>query len=254
MEPTASLTALLSDDGRIDPYAFYARLHPHGQVCRLDAARNGYTLGVYGYQAVQHVLRDPGFRLMDADYMDRHRSGWRRHAVLRTLKDSAFFTNGPTHARMRRLLGQMFTARRVAVLAPAIAALTNDLLDRLAKLGADGSPVDFMAEFAYALPSGVIGELLGIPEEDRAWFRPRVLAISAIFELDGSTWPAMTAADTAAEELTAYFAELAAARHAHPRQDLVSDLVQARATAPDQLSEAELLANLITLFNAGFVT
>ena len=78
MEPTASLTALLSDDGRIDPYAFYARLHPHGQVCRLDAARNGYTLGVYGYQAVQHVLRDPGFRLMDADYMDRHRSGWRR--------------------------------------------------------------------------------------------------------------------------------------------------------------------------------
>src|SRR5205814_5637751 len=85
----------------------------------------------------------------------------------------------------------------------------------------------------------------------RAWFRPRVLAISAIFELDGSTWPAMAAADTAAEELTAYFAELVAARRAAPRQDLVSDLA---AAVPDHLDEAELLANLITLFNAGFVT
>ena len=59
-----------------------------------------------------------------------------------------------------------------------------------------GQEIDFMAEFAFPLPSNVIGELLGVPEEDRAWFRPRVRAIGEIFELDGSTWPRTCARPT----------------------------------------------------------
>lgn len=64
----------------------------------------------------------------------------------------------------------------------------------------------------------------------------------------------MRQADTAAREMTAYFADLAARRRARPGDDLVSALVQALEADGGALSEEELMANLIVLFNAGFVT
>ena len=247
-DTAVSLKALQSADWRRDPYAYYAELHRRGAAARLDAVRDGYDVIVYGYDAVDRLLKDPTFRLMDGAYMDGRGSHWRDHTVLRILKDSVFFVNGAVHARMRRLFNAVFTPRRVAALEPAIARLTDQLLDRLA---AARGPVDFMAEFAFPLPSNVIGELLGVPEEDRAWFRPRVRAIGEIFELDGSTWPNMRAADAATGELLEYFAALAARRRVEPGDDLLSALV---ALDREQLTDAELLANLIALFNAGFVT
>ncbi|MBB5872571.1 cytochrome P450 [Allocatelliglobosispora scoriae] len=248
------LQALLSEAGRVNPYQLYAQLHSAGAASHLDVSKDGYDLAVFGYDAVNQLLRDGRFRQLDADYLDVHSPRWREHPVLQTLRDSIFFTDGPEHARLRRLVGQLFTARRVAVMEPAITKLIHDRLDRIAQLGADGDTVDFMAEFAYAVPSCVIGDLLGVPEADRGWMRPRVLAISAIFELDGSTWPNMTRADAATRELTAYFAGLVAQRRLDPRDDLISDLARLQAETPGVFSDAELIANLITLFNAGFVT
>jgi cytochrome P450 len=162
--------------------------------------------------------------------------------VLRTLKDSMFFVNDAVHTRMRRQFSSVFTPRRVHDLEPAIARITADLLDRLEKLGRDGDPVDFMAEFAFPLPSNVIGELLGIPEQDRSWFRPRVRAIGEIFELDGSTWSNMQAADQATTELLEYFAALTARRRIDPDTDLVSGLVGPSAERDLTLSAPELQA------------
>ncbi|MGE5830923.1 MAG: cytochrome P450, partial [Micromonosporaceae bacterium] len=248
-----SLKDLHTSQWRRDPYAYYAQLHRQGAAAPLTAAADRYRVIVYGYDAVDRVLKDAAtFRLMDGDYMDAASGHWRDHIVLRTLKDSVFFVNDAVHARMRHLFTSVFTPRRVTALEPAIARLTENLLDRLATLGRDGAPLDFMAEFAFPLPSNVIGELLGVPEEDRAWFRPRVRAVSEIFELDGSTWSNMRAADTATEELLDYFADLAAKRRVEPGDDLVSGLVAAH--HGEALGDAELLANLIALFNAGFVT
>jgi len=248
------MRALRSEEGRRDPFAFYAELHRHGPACRLDASVDGYDFVVHGYEAVERVLRDPVFRLLDSEYLDGTGVRWRDHPALRTLRDSLFFVNADTHRRMRGLFNQVFTARRVTALEPAIARLTNAALDRMAGLGSGGNSLDFMAEFAFPLPSDVMGELLGVPEEDRAWFRPRVLAIGAILELEGGTFRNIRAADAAATELRAYFADLVAKRRAEPREDLVSGLVSAQADNPDRLTDDELFSNLITVFNAGFVT
>ena len=83
-----SLKALQSKDWRRDPYAYYAELHQRGEAARLDAVRDGYDVIVYGYDAVERLLKDPAFRLMDTGYMDAHASRWRDHTVLRILKDS----------------------------------------------------------------------------------------------------------------------------------------------------------------------
>ncbi len=241
------LNELLSEEGRVDPPALYARLHRAGAAVAVDGGARGFAVAVHGFEAVAQVLKDGRFHQLDAAYLDLHTPQWRRHQALRVLRDSMFFTDGPAHDRVRQMIGRVFTARRVARLEHAVTGLTHRLLDRMEELSADG-PVEFMGEFAYLLPSSVMAELLGVPQDDLAWFRPRVLAIGAILELDGANWRNMARADTAARELTAYFTELVAQRRAEPRDDLISVL------AAEDLSQEALIGNLITTFNAGFVT
>jgi len=251
MGAAVSLSDLLSDEGRRNPYKFYARLHELGEVVPLGAA-DRYAAIVCGYDAVNRVMCDAGFRVPDAQYMNRTGTWWRDHPVVRTLMTGFPNVNGADHARVRRLFGHGVTVRRVTALEPAIVARTSHWLGRLAELGADGQPVDFMATFALPLPIDVIGELLGIPEPDRAWFPARVAAFDAVLELGQHSLRLVRAANTAADELTAYFAGLVASRRADPREDLISDLVQL--DGPDRLTEPELLASLIVMFNAGFRT
>jgi cytochrome P450 len=245
-----SLGALLSRQGRRDPNPFYAELHRQGPVCVLTDPAEKFDVVVHGYDAVHEALRDPALHVMTGDYPDRRGSTrWRAHPALRVLVNSIFFTEGPDHARVRRLFSQAFSARRVAALEPAVERIADRLLDRLAERGAGGAPVDLLAEYALPVPSDVVGELLGVPEEDRGWFPARVRAFGAILDLGAGVWRYQQAADLAAEELTGYFAELVAKRREQPRDDLVSALA-----AAGDLHDDELVANLLTMYNGGFVT
>jgi cytochrome P450 len=251
VDAAQAVLGLHSDAGRADPYRYYAVLHEHGRAVRFAEPVAGYDAVVHGYEAVDQVLRDGTFHLMDAGYEDSQSTHWRDHQALRTLKDSIFYLNGPEHLRIRLLFNQAFTARRVNQLRPAIIRLTQAALDRVAEAGRDGAPVDFMAEFAFPLPSNIMGELIGVPEEDRNWYRPRARAIGEILDLDTITWRTMRNADRAATELTGYFAGLVDKRRDEPTDDLISGMLQNQA---EWLDDPTLFANLITVFNAGFVT
>ncbi|MCE6996428.1 cytochrome P450 [Saccharothrix sp. S26] len=243
---TTWLGELLSEDGRRDPYPVYARLHEHGPVVGLPHGSKHAAI-VHGHAAVGRVLRDPDFHVLDAEYLDRGSTRWRAHPAVRTMQHSLFNDSGDHLARTRRVFGQAFGSTRVSALEPMITRITDHLLDRLADAG--GAPVDFMTRFALRLPSDVIGEVLGVPERDRAAFPDRVRTFDAILELGQRSLRELRAADTAAEELTSYFAGLVAARRAAPEDDLISVLA-----ASDALSEPVLLANLVVVFNAGFRT
>jgi cytochrome P450 len=251
MGPAASLSDLLSDEGRRDPYRFYARLHERGEAVPLGPT-DRYAVVVCGYQAVNRILCDPGFQVPDAEYTDRSGRWWRNHPAVRTLLSALSNLNGPDHARVRRLFSQPVTTRRVNALEPAISRITDRWLDRLAELGAGSRPVDFMATFAVPLPLDVIGELVGVPEPDRAWFPPLVRDFDAVVDLGPHSLRQVRLANAAAVELTSYFTDLLASRRAQPREDLISDLIRLDGSA--QLAEPELLASLIVMFNAGFRT
>jgi cytochrome P450 len=111
-----------------------------------------------------------------------------------------------------------------------------------------------MAEFAMPVPSDVIGELLGVPEEDRSWFPERSRAVAAILEAGQDIWRHLSAADRAARELRDRFAELVAKRRAEPRDDLISAVVELQRADPEKITEEELLANLVGVYNGGFMT
>lgn len=235
-----------------DPYPYYAVLTERAPVLVTDRLAI-----VSSYAAGSAVLRDPRFRVADAPWMDRNGQDWRDSAALRLLDPSMLSRNSPDHERMRRLVSREFSARRIADLAPVIARLTDTLCDQMAELGADGDPVDFMAEFAYPLPATVISELLGVPEGDRSEFRRWSEDLTLSLE-PFESWAALAPADAAAEALYEYFADLARRYRRRPAGSddggLAGALVRVHDSDGGRLSEEELLANLALLLVAGFET
>ncbi len=140
------------------------------------------------------MLRDPAFRVADADTWTTSFPGWHEQPVFAQGADWLLNLNGPDHARIRSLVARAFTARRIAGMEPAIIKMADDLLTAMADRGADGSPVEFMHDFAYLLPVTVICELIGIPEADRESFRPIARDLARVFEFnDLATLPAVNA-------------------------------------------------------------
>jgi cytochrome P450 len=248
MDAIAILTALSTPAGRADPYPLYAALREMGEVVEVGPG----DVMVVGYDAINSVLRDPGFRVFDESSHDKHLPGRPANPVFVQGADWLLNLNAPRHSRIRSLIAHAFTARRIAGLAPAIVTMADDLLNAVADRGADGSPIDFMADFAYLLPVTVICELIGIPEADRAGFRPVARDLAGVFEItDMESLPAINAA---AVELLTYFTTLAAKRRAEPADDLLSDLLAVSDSHDGRLTDAELLHNLTLLLVAGFET
>lgn len=231
---------LMAPAGRADPFPLYAAANELGPV---TALADGLFL-VCGYAAVNQILREPGFGL--AEPVTSNSS----HDALRLMNQSILRANPPEHGRMRSLISNVFTPRRVADLRPAIDAAVDYLLVQLAEAATRG-PVDFMDHVAYALPVTVICELLGVPPADRRRFRPLAADLTEALEPSGET---SASADAAARELAEYFAPLIDDRRAAPGDDLVSALVAAHDAGDGRLSDEELLANLILLLVAGFET
>ncbi len=247
MDPEQIFLALLAPEGMADPYPLYAALHAQGEVIR---AGNGFVL-VPGYEAVNAVLRDAEYEVDDAAYLDQIFPGWRGHPALST--DSLLNLNGADHTRVRTLMARQFTHRRVQALEPAISALTDALLDAMADRGSGGEPVDFMREFAYALPVAVIAELVGVHDWDRETLKVQARKLTAVLEPLADEHD-LAAADVAAVELAGLFAAVTADRRAAPRDDLASALVAVAEREAGRLSEAELVENLMLLLIAGFET
>lgn len=248
-DPRAVMSALVSPEGRQNPYPLYETLREHGNLLEI---KPGLMVAI-GYAEADRLLREPALRVQDGQSYDVIYPGWRAHSSLRGYTDSMLYTNPPDHARIRRLVSGGFTARRVAELRPKIEQMTDRLLDRMAECGADGSPVDFIAEFASRLPIAVISELLGVPEEDQAWFR--AIAADLTLALEGiNNVSKLGGADAAMDELAAYFTEIIEDRRRHPMNDVVSALVNIHDTDGDRLTQDEMLGNMMLMLTAGFET
>ncbi|WSR39979.1 cytochrome P450 [Kitasatospora purpeofusca] len=249
MDGASIIERLMTTEGRFDPYPLYARAHELGAAAPAGPA----AVLVAGHTAANQVLRNPAFAVEDTRTLTADNADLLAHPSVVLLGHSVLQRNAPDHGRVRSLVASAFNARRVAALRPAIEKTVARLLDELDDGGADGSPVDFMDAFAFRLPVEVICELLGVPAVDRHRFRRLASDLTIALELVQDLGE-LAAADTAAEELESYFAELAAERLARPTGDLVSDLARIAADSPDRISGEELLGNLVLLLVAGFET
>ncbi|MEV4615174.1 cytochrome P450 [Kitasatospora sp. NPDC049258] len=151
--------------------------------------------------------------------------------------------DGADHRRLRGLVTQAFTPRRIAELAPAVEARSNRLLDAVAALEGE---FDLREHFAYPLPMQVIGELLGLAVEQQ----DRLHELSDTLVSSSATPQAALAAQ---QGLFALLGSVVAAKRAEPGDDLTTDLIAARA-ADDRLTEQELVGTLLLMLVAGHET
>jgi cytochrome P450 len=163
----------------------------------------------------------------------------------RLIRNGMLDREPPDHTRLRRLVSKAFTPRRVESLRPAIQRIADGLVDEL--LDARGG--DLIATVAEPLPVTVIAEMLGIPGSDRHQLRPWSADICGMYELNPSEETGHTAV-RAAEEFSAYLADLARYRREHPSDDLITALVQV-SDEGDRLTEDELIGTCVLLLNAG---
>lgn len=235
----ADLLDLGDPDVVADPYPHLARVRA--------AAPVAWHSGLGAWVATSHeacgaVLRD---RRLGRVFRPREpEADWETFNWLHA--DSILDSEPPKHTRLRRLVAGAFGRGHVARLAPRIEQLAAGLLAE----ASDGrGDFDVIAGYAEPLPVLVIAELLGVPEADRGPLRPWSQAIVKMYEVDRT--PAQEAdARQASAEFSAYVESLAADRAAHPGDDLLTDLVQAR-DGGDRLSARELVATAVLLLNAG---
>jgi cytochrome P450 len=207
-----------------DIHTGYAKLHARGAVHEIVSSEGSPAWLVTGYDEVKTALGDPRFSL------DRRNAASVVRGVFPPAMNATLLNRDPPdHTRLRRLVNQAFTARRVERLRPAIEVTVNELLESVA--GAD--ELDFVAAIAAPLPIIVISDLLGVPVADTTRFRE--LATSSFLQL-GPVDPS-----AAGPEFFTLLTELLQHKRGAPADDLLSALISAR-DDEDKLDEQELLS------------
>jgi cytochrome P450 len=159
---------------------------------------------------------------------------------------SMFTVDGQDHKRLKDLVGKAFTPRRIEAMRPAIETIVADLLDDLARQPAD-QPIDLRARYSYPIPTRVICDLMGVPDEQR----PHMLRIIDSV-LDTSLSPER--ATVVQREMFASMHTLLQYRRANPATDMTSLLLATQQTSGDRLSNEELVSTLILMIGAGSET
>ena len=156
----------------LDPVPQLAALRDSAGVQSVVGPLGNAAYLITRYEDVKAVLADhenfsnsrpPGFTFPTAPEISAEEQANARAGNLLGL-------DPPEHQRLRRMLTAEFTIRRMKRLEPRINEIVEDCLDAMA---ASGAPADLVSEFALPVPSLVICELLGVPDDDRADFQHR---------------------------------------------------------------------------------
>jgi cytochrome P450 len=238
--------AELAGDVR-DPYPMLAGIQADSPVLRVDfGPRSGHRsrldpkaprvpslFTVTSYELAQRVLTD-NVRFSSAGYAT---------TIGQVMGRTILQMDPPEHLRHRPLVARAFRARILDQWSDTIIGATvSELIDAFA---GDGH-ADLIPQLTFPFPVRIMARILGLPASD--W--PRFLRLSTELIAVMRNWDRAVAAG---RELRGYFAELIADRRRHPREDLVSQLIEAE-VGGRRLSDDEIYPFLLLLLPAGAET
>ncbi|MEH3147755.1 MAG: cytochrome P450 [Methylobacterium frigidaeris] len=228
-----------------DPYPVYAALRRHAPVHHLGEGQILLTR----HADLERVYKDSA--TFSSDKTVEFGAKYGPSPLYDHHTTSLVFNDPPRHTRVRRIIAGALTPRAIAAMEEGVATLVDGLLDAAAARGR----IDLIEDFAAAIPVEVIGNLLGVPRDERGPLRGWSLAILGALEpvLDAAT---EAAGNRAVEEFLGYLDRLVAERRRRPgdpERDILTRLIQGE-VAGERLSPAELLQNCIFILNAGHET
>jgi cytochrome P450 len=240
----------LSPAQRVNPYPVYAEAREKAPV--FFAEPYGFWV-VTRYDDVLAVLKDDETYSsvnaltssaveLPAEVQTVLAEGWPEMPVI-------VDTDPPLHTRIRGLINAAFTPRRIAGMEPTITAIVDELLDRLAPQGAG----DLVERFAWPLPLRVMGQMLGLPQEDLDRLHEWSNDWLALHQPGGSLeqqldWARNTVA------LQRYFMDALEQREARGGDDLLAALLAASRDIQPALPRDVVMGVPFDLVIAGHVT
>jgi cytochrome P450 len=231
------------------PYDFYRR----AREAPVHQSPLGFWL-VSRYDDVMAVVRDP--ERFSSNFSSAFAAGPADDEILAIQREgyapaNTLLTNDPpSHTQFRGLVNKAFTPKRVAQLEASIRAIADDLW---AAFAADGR-VELVGQFAVGLPLTVIADALGVDRADmpsfKRWSDHAVAPLSGLLTREQQLECARSRV-----EMQRYMAARCEERIDDQRDDLLTDLVQARFDSGERAGEGlhmhELLNVIEQLLVAG---
>ena len=233
---------LLDAEHRRDPFDTYARGREIGILAHESLPLPLHS--IFRYEDIQAVLRD---HETFSNVFPRNPAV--AEAIGEEAPPSMLGSDPPRHDRLRGLVSSAFTPRIIQRLEPRMVEIADQLVDAALERG----EVDLVEALTYPLPVVVIAEIIGVPTEDRGRFKhwsDRLVENLGLGLLDGGNPERARRQQETFTALRNYFVPLAEQRRQHPRDDLLTGLVQARYEG-SQLDDDEMLQMLVLLLVAG---
>lgn len=151
---------------------------------------------------------------------------------------------GELHKELRGLVAKAFLPRSVQKLIPFMQKKSQELLNEKSS-----AEFDVLKDYAQPYSISIIGELLGVPDEDHAKFLDWSHKIVKMYDFKISNEDAKDAED-AAKEFFDYAQDLLDKRRNDPKDDMITRLSQV--TENDiGLTDHQIICTIILLLNAG---
>ena len=166
---------------------------------------------------------------------------------------STFFLamDPPEHSRYRRLISLAFTPKQIRRIESQIQANAAEVADELIERLGGGDEIDFVSECSAKLPMRTISDMIGIEPDDREAI---AYAAESLFSATDDEYANIEerAMHTLTQLgiLTNTGIELAKRRRQEPRDDLMTNIVNAEVDG-HRLSDTEIGAFMVLLASAG---
>jgi len=241
ISPMISLSQALDDPAFVqNPYAFYEQARALGPFFRWTDYDLPFTTRA---AAVNAIFRD---RRFGREAPPEHAPPIAPHTApfYEVEAHSMLELEPPRHTRLRSLVLRAFTSRRIAALAPEIAALSHQLIDAFPQ-----GEFDLLTRFGQKLPVIIIARLLGVPEQMSDDLLKWSNAMVGMYRANRDRETEYRAV-RATKAFTAFLHDCVDQRRAKPADDLITHLIAA-SDHGDRLTTDELISTCILLLNAG---
>jgi cytochrome P450 len=242
-EKVLSLYRLLDPEVLANPYPLYEQFRTEDPV-HWDPFLHAWV--VTRYADVVHVLH----------HFSANRTPTPEHLstmglaalnpIAQVMVRQMLFLDPPDHTRLRALASAAFTPRRVERLRSHIQEIVDGLIDAVVSEGR----MDVIADFASPAPAIITAEMLGVPVEDHQQLKEWSADFAEMlgnFQHNPDRFPRVL---RSVEDMCSYFRSAMKEQRLHPREGLVSAMMEAKVDGAE-LTEEEIIANLIVTMVGG---
>jgi cytochrome P450 len=224
-------------------------LRERGPVTLVEL-HGGYTAwSVTSYEIARQLLIDPRISKNTKENWPEFRDGkvpqdWELYTWV--AMDNMQTRDGKEHDRLRKLVAQAFTTRQVAKTRPIISDIVNRLLDDLETVPA-GEVVDIKGRYFYPLSTILIGDLLGITDQNR-----EAALHGAV--VNAKTTNTAEESEANLHQWQSALSDLVEAKRREPGDDLTTVMIKARDDETAPLTDDEVVGSVHLLIGGGTET